>query len=245
MYLAVSESIKMNSNIRVEIINTIPGKKEFKAVLDSIENGMKDSFKMISEEDLEKFRKLHTANENLQPFCAEYSNTKDELVMKIEAEKEIDNFILNEKERIRRKNKKEINVLTYDLERTQKGYFYHLGSFDSDRILPFILTLGISALKDKLSKKIRGKIYESKLSAIKKEADNELEPIIEKSNKDLNQIKTEMNLLIEKLNSIIPKNLTNEVEANENLISENYKNLENYIDLDLLASAVSTQNDEK
>ncbi|SVC29771.1 uncharacterized protein METZ01_LOCUS282625, partial [marine metagenome] len=230
MYLAISESIKMNSNIKVEIINTIQGKKEFKAVMDSIENGMNDSFEMISEIDLEELRKFHKANEKLNSLLLEYNNTEDELDIKIKGKKEIEDNILKEKEQIERNVLKTSEQLNAELEKNRRF------TKRIQRLLLFALTGGISAIINRS----RNNAKKRKIKSITEKGNKDLESITETGNKELNQIKPEITLLIEKLKKIIPENLINEFEAMEKTISKKYENLENYMAFDFLASAIST-----
>ena len=230
MYLAISESIKMNSNIKVEIINTIQGKKEFKAVMDSIENGMNDSFEMISEIDLEELRKFHKSNEKLNSLLLEYNNTEDELDIKITGKKEIEDNILKEKEQIERNVLKTSEQLKAELEKNRRF------TKRIQRLFLFALTLGISAIINRS----RNNAKKRKIKSITEKGNKDLESTTEKGNKELNQIKPEITLLVEKLKKIIPENLINEFEAMEKTISKKYKNVENYMPFDFFASAIST-----
>jgi len=146
MYLAISETIKLNSNIKVEIINTIQGKKEFKAVMDSIENGMKESLETIPEKELEDFIKLNKANEDLHPHIKQYNKTKYMLDMKIQEKDEVEtNFLSQEKQ-----NNEQITKSKEGLERGLKKWQYakelSVGGFKGGlfRICVFFVTLGLS-----------------------------------------------------------------------------------------------------
>jgi hypothetical protein len=232
MYLAISETIKLNSNIKVEIINTIPGKKEFKAVMDSIENGMKESFEKISEKDLEVFRKLDKANERLKPLLSEYNIAKDELDSKIKYINKIEGNIKREKGILEHKISDEKDKLNVELEK-KKAFNVRI-----KRVLLFVSTMGLSAIINMF----RDSAKEKEIESITEKGDKNLESIIDKGNKDISLMNSSMTPLIEKLNSIIPETLTNEIEALEKMIKKEHKNTEKYMELDLLASAISTRN---
>jgi hypothetical protein len=294
MYLIISESIKMNSNIKIEIIDTIPGKEAFQEIMDSIENGINDSFEMIPEKDLEEIIKLHKAKESLSLLLPEYNNIQDELDIKIKEKKEIEDNFLKDNEEIEEKvlkaNEELINETSwtrkklgetwyaqYSSNKKPKNKFFRwavqslfwtfvvpflvvfiqeMGFFGNElaeSLFKFTVIAGIALsggfVAGGIAFWIHQKIFLKKvknLESSKEKASIQLNDRIEKG-ADLSQIKSAMTLLVEKLNSIIPENITNEIEAMVKKIYDKHKDLKNYIDLDLLPSIIfaHTKNEVK
>tara|TARA_Y100001960_G_scaffold35174_1_gene32070 strand:- start:669 stop:2045 length:1377 start_codon:yes stop_codon:yes gene_type:complete len=299
MYLIISDSIKMNSNIKVEIIDTIPGKQAFQEIMDSIENGMNDSFEMIPEKDLEDIRKLYHAKQSLNPMLPEYNKIKDELDINIKEKEEQEFKFLIEKEELEKKSLRASEELTVEIEKGRKEYgekwykqytlnkkpkaeflkagfilslicfviacyFYISANVpqvpESNLITSFPIPVWLKSLGSLLglllillpfltvicliggiANWVRNNSFLDKannLESIIKESEIELKSIAEKDNTYLSKIKSAMALLVQKLNSIIPENITKEIEVMEKNIYDKHNGLKNYINLDLLPSII-------